>query len=107
MVVCVHIRDLDIRLRKQLILKEILGYNADIICLQECDKVVFDTYYQPHMEINGQQSQWLFDNGDWFPGFQCNFMQKSGITREGEAMFVRTSRFQVPLNTAPLSHEPW
>ena len=91
-------RDLDIDVRKQLVLKELLGYHADIVCLQECDKTVFETYYQPHMEINGAQCKsdclkyWLL------LGFECNFMAKGGTTLEGEALFVRKSRFKVSVH---------
>ena len=47
------VSDLDIDVRKQLVLKELLGYHADIVCLQECDQKVFDTYYRPHLQAEG------------------------------------------------------
>eukprot|EP00210_Caulerpa_lentillifera_P006924 g6620.t2 len=71
---------LDIDYRKQLILKEILRYNADILCLQEVDTRVFETYLKIHMKHNG---------------FDGVFNQKSITTREGSATFVRRSRFTI------------
>ena len=50
------VRDLDIDVRKQLVLKELLGYHADIICLQECDHKVFDPYYRPHLQAEGHDN---------------------------------------------------
>jgi hypothetical protein len=32
---------------EQVITRELFGYSADVICLQECDKKVFDTVLQP------------------------------------------------------------
>ena len=34
-------------------MQEILGYNADIICLQEVDEKAFATYFQPMMSYAG------------------------------------------------------
>ncbi|XP_061169849.1 2',5'-phosphodiesterase 12-like [Saccostrea echinata] len=65
--------------RKQLLLKEILGYNADIICLQEVDEKVFDRYLLPALQING---------------FSGVYQMKSGKIREGEALFYRNSKFR-------------
>jgi mRNA deadenylase 3'-5' endonuclease subunit Ccr4 len=31
----------------QVITRELFGYSADVVCLQECDKKVFDTVLQP------------------------------------------------------------
>ncbi len=39
--------------RRPLIMQEILGYNADIICLQEVDEKAFATYFQPLMSYAG------------------------------------------------------
>ena len=49
-------RDYHIDVRKQLILKEVLGYNADIVCFQECDDAVFQSYYQHHMRLDGTKT---------------------------------------------------
>lgn len=40
---------LSIDYRKLLITRELYGYNADIICLQECDKTIFNQFYAPFM----------------------------------------------------------
>ena len=69
---------LDIQYRRQLLLKEIMGYNADIICLQECGRTVYKQMLSPALEMLG------------FSGLlQC----KSGEVPEGEAIFFRKSKF--------------
>ena len=35
-------------------LHEILGFNADVICLQEVDEKAFDLFLNPHMELAGE-----------------------------------------------------
>ncbi len=40
---------LDIEYRRQLLAKELVGYNADLVCLQEVDKKVFDLDLVPAM----------------------------------------------------------
>ncbi|XP_067936205.1 2',5'-phosphodiesterase 12-like isoform X2 [Watersipora subatra] len=42
--------------RKSLIAKELLGYNADVICLQEVDNSQFSNYYQPLFRFHGYSS---------------------------------------------------
>ena len=66
--------------RKQLILKELLGYNADIICLQEVDNKVFDFDLLP-----------ILSEKDEFDGV---FDRKGGQVSEGLACFWRTSKFK-------------
>lgn len=65
--------------RKQLLLKEILGYNADIFCFQEVDFKVFD--------------------GDMIPFLGAQKMtgvhNKKGTTPEGVSTFYRTDRFEL------------
>ena len=71
---------LDINYRKQLIIKELLGYNADIICLQEVDNKIFDFDLLPvlseHNELDGI------------------FKRKGGQVSEGLACFWRTTKFK-------------
>ncbi|GIY26765.1 2',5'-phosphodiesterase 12 [Caerostris darwini] len=66
--------------RKQLYLKEIIGYNADIICLQEVDRKVF--------------------YGDLIPvltsaGLDGVYSEKGGQVVEGLSCFYRTSKFKI------------
>ena len=42
---------LHIDYRKQLILKEIIGFNSDIICLQEVDSKVYDADLHPTLSV--------------------------------------------------------
>jgi len=39
--------------RRPLVLQEVLGFNADIICLQEVDVKAFQQFLQPHMDYAG------------------------------------------------------
>lgn len=69
---------LGIDYRKQLILKELIGYNSDLICLQEVDKKVF-VY-----DLNPVLSNY---------GYESIFNLKGGLVAEGLACFFRTDRF--------------
>ena len=39
--------------RRPLIVQELLGYNADVICLQEVDESAFRVCLKPHLEAAG------------------------------------------------------
>lgn len=67
--------------RKQLYIKELLGYNADIMCLQEVDMKIFEYDLKPVLE-------------DESKGFRGVIAQK-GSSGEGIATFFRTSRFDL------------
>lgn len=64
--------------RKQLILKELMGYNADIICLQEVDRSVFYYDLQPILSHLG------------FGGI----LTLKGEVTEGLGFFYQKSRFK-------------
>lgn len=69
---------LDISYRQQLLLKEIPGYNADLICLQECGFKLFQNNLHPALESMG---------------FEGLMKCKAGEVPEGEATFFRKSKF--------------
>ncbi|XP_067001852.2 2',5'-phosphodiesterase 12 isoform X2 [Anabrus simplex] len=72
---------LDMDYRKQLILKEILGYHGDIICLQEVDSKVFNRYLEPVLTCEG------------FTGI---FEKKGGgQVSEGLAFFFHNTKFRL------------
>lgn len=71
---------LDISYRQQLLLKEIPGYNADLICLQECGTKLFNNQLSPALETMGFESL-----------LKC----KGGEVPEGEATFFRKSKFSL------------
>ncbi|GAB1598717.1 2',5'-phosphodiesterase 12-like [Argonauta hians] len=71
---------LNIDYRTQLLLKEITGYNADLICLQEVDKKVFERDLLPDLS--------LFN----FEGLLC---LKAGQVPEGSATFYNKSKFKL------------
>ncbi|XP_072743590.1 2',5'-phosphodiesterase 12 [Anoplolepis gracilipes] len=69
---------LDMTYRKQLILKEIIGFNGDIICLQEVDRNIYDNDLLPFLYM-------LNYNGE--------FVTKNEIN-EGLATFFDQERFE-------------
>ncbi|XP_075211300.1 2',5'-phosphodiesterase 12 [Lycorma delicatula] len=66
--------------RKQLFIKEIIGYNADVLCLQEVDEKVFNHYLDPTLS----QLDYI----------GC-YSQKGGTVREGVACFFLNERFEL------------
>ncbi|XP_034481423.1 2',5'-phosphodiesterase 12 [Drosophila innubila] len=70
---------LKIDYRKQLFIKELVGYNADLLCLQEVDIKIFDYDLKPVLETYN------------FKGI----MTPKGTCAEGIAMFYRSSRFEL------------
>ncbi|KAJ8726280.1 hypothetical protein PYW07_000978 [Mythimna separata] len=70
---------LHIDYRKQLILKELLGYNSDIMCLQEVDCKIFRNCLTPSMDSEGLSGV---------------FYKKGKQVAEGLACFYRRDRFK-------------
>lgn len=106
--------------RRPLIMQEILGYNADIICLQEVDEKAFATFFQPLMSYAGASllhAALIIDratlclsrassasanyNRDSLssivgePGFEGHYTNKAGATAEGSAVFYRSTRYEL------------
>lgn len=44
----------DAEYRRPLVLQELLGFHADILCLQEVDEKAFKQYFQPHFDFAGE-----------------------------------------------------
>lgn len=84
---------LSIENRRVRILQELLAYNADIVCLQECGKELFARYLLPAMRVRG------------FDGLYVN---KNGGVQEGCGFLFRKARFSlessevIPLNWSTL-----
>ncbi|ALC43591.1 CG31759 [Drosophila busckii] len=72
---------MDIDYRKQLFIKELLGYNADLLCLQEVDVKIFDYDLSPVLEQ--------------LPHHFRGIMTPKGSCAEGLALFYRASRFEL------------
>ncbi|KAJ8951873.1 hypothetical protein NQ318_019849 [Aromia moschata] len=70
---------LKIDYRKQLILKEVIGYNADLICLQEVDRKVYSHDLAPTLA---------------HLGYDGDFTMKGGDVAEGLAFFFDRTRFR-------------
>ncbi|CAG5136448.1 unnamed protein product [Candidula unifasciata] len=71
---------LEMDYRKHLLLKEIIGYQADLLCLQEVDKSIFGSQLMPAMQALG------------YTGL---FRAKDGGTSEGCATFISERKFRV------------
>ncbi|XP_054284725.1 2',5'-phosphodiesterase 12-like [Macrosteles quadrilineatus] len=70
---------LNIDYRKQLFMKELLGYNADLICLQEVDTRVFESDLTPVLGLQGLAGV---------------FARKATVS-EGVSCFYSTSKFKM------------
>ncbi|KAH6944668.1 hypothetical protein HPB50_004445 [Hyalomma asiaticum] len=70
---------LDLSYRKQLLVKELLGYKGDLMCLQEVDRRVFKEDLDPIL-------------GDH--GFNGCYTEKCSPMAEGVACFYRLSKFR-------------
>ena len=64
--------------RQQLLLKEIVGYHGDIVCLQECGRRLFNEYLSPMMASRG---------------YTGAIKYKCGVMPEGGAIFYNNSKF--------------
>ncbi|PVD39383.1 hypothetical protein C0Q70_02013 [Pomacea canaliculata] len=71
---------LEMDYRRQLLLKEITGYNADVVCLQEVDRKVFENELLPSLDMLG------FTGALKIKGQQGN---------EGVATFIRSDKFRI------------
>ncbi|XP_060517437.1 2',5'-phosphodiesterase 12-like isoform X2 [Cylas formicarius] len=71
---------LGIHYRKQLILKEVKGYNADIICMQEVDELHFKSFFKEKMQELG---------------YKAVFHRKGNNLPEGLACFFDSLRFKL------------
>ncbi|XP_054716964.1 2',5'-phosphodiesterase 12-like [Uloborus diversus] len=80
----------DIYYRKQLLLKELVGYKSDIICLQEATDRVFEYDLLPVLNCSD---------------YQGIFTRKGGRRYEGVATFFRASKFKILKNYGGLLNE--
>lgn len=69
---------LDLNNRRARISQELRSYNADIICLQECGRDVFDRFYSSVLRSMG---------------YNASFLCKTGNVREGLVIAARSERF--------------
>ncbi|KAK8737191.1 hypothetical protein OTU49_004376 [Cherax quadricarinatus] len=71
---------LDMDYRKQLLTKELLGYNGDLICLQEVDEKVFNRDLYPVLSSQGIEGY---------------YTAKGGQVTEGVAIFCRRNKLRI------------
>lgn len=71
--------------RKRSLLRHLLAFDADVLCLQEVDKKHFESFWQSEMKGRG------------YEGFY------GGPSDYGEAIFFRSSRFQLAAHTSAVT----
>ncbi|XP_065644098.1 2',5'-phosphodiesterase 12 [Hydra vulgaris] len=64
--------------RMNLLIKELIGFNADILCLQECELKMFQVSLKPVLQIYN---------------YEGYLNLKTGKMPEGEAIFIRKNKF--------------
>lgn len=72
---------LDAEYRAQLVVEELLAYDADVILLQECDRRTFELYYNPILSILGN--------------YNGHYTNKSSGVSEGCATFTNKGKLIV------------
>lgn len=76
--------------RKDLIVNEIVSYNADVICLQEIELGQFEEYFQPQLRANGEYE------GSFFPKSRARTMSEAEKRSvDGCATFWKSSKFSL------------
>ncbi|KAL8147205.1 hypothetical protein AgCh_004795 [Apium graveolens] len=71
--------------RRQNLLKEIVGYRADIVCLQEVQKNHFEEFFAPELDKHGYQAL--------FKSKTVELFNSNGNVIDGCATFFRKDRF--------------
>lgn len=71
---------LEIEYRRQLLMKELLGYNADIVCLQEVDRKEYSRTYEPSFRL--------------VAGYSGQYHAKGNVG-EGLATFYARDKFEL------------
>ncbi|XP_052176843.1 carbon catabolite repressor protein 4 homolog 1-like isoform X2 [Diospyros lotus] len=71
--------------RRQNLLREIVGYHADIVCLQEVQNDHFDEFFAPELDKHGYQALFKRKTAEVFSG--------NNQTIDGCATFFRRDRF--------------
>jgi CCR4-NOT transcription complex subunit 6 len=74
--------------RKEMILQEILLYNADVVCLQEVETSQFEEYFVVQLKLRGEYE------GLFYPKSRARTMadwEKKAV--DGCAIFYKTQRY--------------
>ncbi|PIA55172.1 hypothetical protein AQUCO_00800124v1 [Aquilegia coerulea] len=72
--------------RKQNLLREIIGYEAEIICLQEVQLEHFENFFKPELEQRGYSVMFMRKQGGLY--------MRGGYKYDGCATFFRCNRFR-------------
>ncbi|XP_044752653.1 2',5'-phosphodiesterase 12 [Coccinella septempunctata] len=88
--------------RKQLILKELLGYNADIICLQEVDRKVYNHDLTPFFSRLGFEGDYAIKGGEVAEGVACFFSLEKFVKLESSRVV-----FSEHLDKDPIYSQIW
>ncbi|CAG9760881.1 unnamed protein product [Ceutorhynchus assimilis] len=88
---CCPPRALGIHYRKQLTIKELKGYNADIICLQEVDEIHYRSYYLQKFKEMGYKTHFN-RKGNCIPeGLVCAYDMNRFKTLDYKHLVLRTA----------------
>ena len=82
---------LHIDYRVKLVLHELLGYNSDLVCMQEVDKKVFENHLEPVLATANFYGQSVLPTAN----FDGQWTKKGGQVTEGLAIFWRRERFEL------------
>eukprot|EP01064_Diplonema_japonicum_P034157 TRINITY_DN6998_c0_g1_i2.p1 TRINITY_DN6998_c0_g1~~TRINITY_DN6998_c0_g1_i2.p1 ORF type:complete len:622 (+),score=82.78 TRINITY_DN6998_c0_g1_i2:62-1927(+) len=66
--------------RKQLLMKEFVGMNADVLCLQEASSSLHEKFLKPHLKMLG---------------YTGHHVSKTGDTREGVSLFWKNDKYEI------------
>jgi len=87
--------------RKQSLLREILSYQADILCLQEVQSDHFEDFWQPELGREGYTAVYKKKTGEVFTG--TSFAIDGCATFFRRDRFVLVKKYEVEFNKAALS----
>ncbi|KAM3959054.1 2',5'-phosphodiesterase 12 [Aphomia sociella] len=92
---------LHIDYRKQLIMKELLGYNADIMCLQEVDVKIFNHYLNPLLGAKGLDGKFYRKGKEVAEGLAC-FYRKERYCYIGEEKILMSEAVKTKASLLPI-----
>ncbi|GFP91665.1 carbon catabolite repressor protein 4 homolog 1 [Phtheirospermum japonicum] len=87
--------------RRQNLLREIVGYGADIVCLQEVQSDHFEEYFAPELDRHGYQALFKRKSGEVFGGNINNIDGCATFFRRDK--FSHVKKYEVEFNKAAQS----
>jgi len=94
-----HLKALPREKRAILVLEDLLAYNADVVCVQECEASLFHELFQPQLALAGYQGV-LHQRGQ---ATAYELKEWAASRTDGCATFWKTSKCAVCLLSSPCS----